>query len=331
MLSHRNLVFLALTQQQCRRYTEQDRTYCPLPLAHVGALSILLCVVAAGACLQLEPRFLPAQLARAIRQDGISVVPGLPPLHRKFVEWVAENPQDFERGRVRLVTTSSSPLSGALKRQVEALYGCPLQNSYGSTESGIVFQTEVDRWRDDTSVGAALPGVSVRIADVEGNEVRPGVRGEILVRGPSVFRGYYRGPEVTRAAFTADGWLRSGDIGYVDAAGNAFITGRARDTIRRSGYSLYPAEIEAALNDHPLVAQSAVVAAQRAADEEVVAFVEPKRHTPVDPPTLLEFLKVRLAPYELPGHIRLLDALPTLTNGKTDRALLRRLAGEITS
>ncbi len=330
MLSHRNLVFLALTQQRRRRYTEHDKTFCALPLAHVGALSILLCVVAAGACLYLEPRFVPAHLARAIREEGISVVPGLPPLHRKFVEWVAENPREFERGRVRLITTSSSPLSKALKQAIEELYGCPLQNSYGSTESGLVFQTEVDRWRDDTSVGSPLPGVSVRIADADGRDLPRGERGEIQVRGPNVFLGYYRSPAATRAAFTADGWLRSGDLGYLDSSSCAFITGRAKETIRRSGYTLYPAEIEAELNEHPDVALSAVVAAPRAADEEVVAFVELKVQATVDTFGLLDFLAARLAPYELPGHIRL-GSLPTLTNGKIDRLLLRHLAAEIAS
>ena len=183
MLSHGNLVFIALTQRQLRGYDETDKTYCPLPLSHIGALGILMCVIAAGACLYLEPRFLPANLARAIRDDGISVVPGLPPLHTKFLEWVAQHPGEFTRGRARLVTTSSSPLHAPVKRAVEDLYGCPLQNAYGLTEAtGVVFQAEADRWRDDTSVGRPIPGVSVRIA-ADGRIATSGNRGEIQVRG----------------------------------------------------------------------------------------------------------------------------------------------------
>ncbi len=169
MLSHANLLYIAFTQRLLRRYSEHDKTYCPLPLAHIGALGILLCVVAAGACMHLTPRFVPRELAAAIRRNGISVVPGLPPLHVKFLDWVNDNRSQFERGRVRLVTTSSSPLHLPVKHAVEALYGCALQNAYGLTEaSGVVFQVEAGERRDDTSVGRPIPGVSVRIVGPDG-------------------------------------------------------------------------------------------------------------------------------------------------------------------
>jgi acyl-CoA synthetase (AMP-forming)/AMP-acid ligase II len=274
------------------------------------------------------PRFVPSELAMAIRRDGVTVVPGLPPLHVKFLDWVAANPGKFERGRVRLVTTSSSPLHVPVKQAVEALYGCPLQNAYGLTEaSGVVFQMDVDQLRDDTSAGRTIPGVSVRIAGPDGAVLPAGVSGEILVRGPNVFLGYYRNPEANRTAFTADGWLRSGDIGRLDDTGLAFIEGRRQEAIRRSGYTVYPAEIEGALNAHPAVALSAVVPGRRAVDQEVAAFVELKREASVAADALIAFLRERVAPYELPGVVRVVDRLPTLTNGKIDRRTLRSWAG----
>lgn len=327
MLSHANLLFIALTQRNLRRYSETDKTYCPLPLAHIGALGILLCVVAAGACMHLIPRFVPGELAAAIRLDGISVVPGLPPLHVKFLDWVNENRARFDRGRVRLVTTSSSPLHLPVKQAVEALYGCPLQNAYGLTEaSGVVFQVEVDERRDDTSVGRSIPGASVRIVGPDGADVRGGEPGEILVRGPNVFLGYYRNTEATRAAFTVDGWLRSGDVARLDENGFAFIEGRRQEAIRRSGYTVYPAEIEGALNAHPAVALAAIVPGKRAVDEEVAAFVELKREASVAADALVEFLRERVAAYELPGFVRVVERLPTLPNGKIDRRTLRAWA-----
>jgi acyl-CoA synthetase (AMP-forming)/AMP-acid ligase II len=295
-----------------------------LPLAHIGALGILLCVVAAGACLQLTSRFVPAELAAAIRHGGVSVVPGLPPLHMKFLEWVSENPSQFDRGRVRLVTTSSSPLHLSVKQAVEALYGCALQNAYGLTEAtGVVFQVRLDEPRDDVSVGPSIPGVLVRIAGPDGTALPPGERGEILVRGPHVFLGYYRNPEATRREFTVDRWLRSADTGYLDETGAAFIEGRRQEAIKRSGYTVHPAEIEAALNAHPAVALSAVVPGKRAVDEEIVAFVQPKPGASVAPEALLVFLRGRVAPYELPGVLRVVDLLPALLNGKIDRRTLR--------
>jgi acyl-CoA synthetase (AMP-forming)/AMP-acid ligase II len=323
MLSHRNLVFIGLTQRRMRGYTEHDKTYCPLPLSHTGGLTVLLSVTAAGACLRLEEKFTPADLAAAIRSGGVTVVPGLPPLHVKFVEWAAAHPAEFDRGRVRLVTTSSSALHEPVKRAVEALYGCALQNSYGQTEAGIIFQIEANEWRDDTSVGRPTPGLDVRIVDDQGRSVPRGRIGEIQLRGPSVFLGYYRNPEATQAAFTADGWLRTGDLAYMDGADAAFITGRARETIKRSGYTIHPADVEAALNEHASVALSAVVAARRAVDEEVVAFVELKSGSTAQRDELIAFIKQRVAPYELPGDLRLVPRLPTLGNGKIDKVTLR--------
>ncbi len=329
MLSHRNLVFIALTQVRLRRYTELDKTYCPLPISHVGALGILLCVTAAGACLYLAERFVPADLAAAIREENVSVVPGLPPLHVKFLEWAMANPRAFDKDRVRLVTTSSSPLHASVKRAVERLYGCPLQNAYGLSEAtGVVFQVEVAQWREDVSVGPPIPGVSVRIARGDGSSVPPGETGEILVHGPNVFLGYYRNAAATRAAFIADGWLRTGDLAYFGDGGVAFIAGRAKEMIKRSGYSIQPAEIEAALNEHPGVALSAVVAGRRAVDEEVVAFVQLKQGTNAGPDELIVFLQGRVAPYELPGAVRLLATVPTLNNGKIDRVTLRQWASD---
>jgi acyl-CoA synthetase (AMP-forming)/AMP-acid ligase II len=330
MLSHRYLLFAALTQKRVRRYTHQDKTYCPLPLSHVAALGFLLCVVASGACLYLRQRFVPSDLARAIRDDGITVVPGLPPLHRKFVEWVAENPAEFSRGRVRLVTTSSSPLDDSLKHAVEELYGCTFQNAYGSTETGLVFQVDVDHPRVDTSVGHAVPGVTVRLVDSAGRDVPAGEPGEILVRGRNVFLGYYRAPAATQAAFTADGWFRTGDIARLDASGAAFITGRAKESIKRSGYTVYPEGVEQALVGHPSVALAAVVPAQRKSDAEIVAFVELKKHSTSDSQALLEFASARLAPYELPGILEIVPQLPTLANNKIDRSLLRQWAADLT-
>ena len=230
MLSHRNLVFIALTQVRLRRYTELDKTYCPLPISHVGALGILLCVTAAGACLYLAERFVPADLAAAIREENVSVVPGLPPLHVKFLEWAMANPRAFDKDRVRLVTTSSSPLHASVKRAVERLYGCPLQNAYGLSEAtGVVFQVEAAQWREDVSVGPPIPGVSVRIARGDGSSVPPGETGEILVHGPNVFLGYYRNAAATRATFTADGWLRTAILPIsVTAASRSSPVGRRK-------------------------------------------------------------------------------------------------------
>ncbi|MEO8486101.1 MAG: class I adenylate-forming enzyme family protein [Betaproteobacteria bacterium] len=330
MLTHSNLLFLARTQSLARRYAPSDRVYVALPFAYAGALaSIALSTLAAGGCLVLEPRFDPARLALLVRDDGITVVPGVPALHVKFAHWAREHDGAFAASRVRMVTSASSPLDAAVKADVEALFGLPLQNGYGLTETtAVVCQTRLDERRADTSVGRALPGVRVRFADARGADVPAGELGEILVQGPNVFVGYFRDPAATRAAFTADGWLRTGDLGRIDASGDVFVTGRLKDMIKRSGYTVVPAEVEAALQAHPATARCAVVGRPRGADEEVVAFVELKEGTSLAETSLRAFLARRLAAHKRPGVLRFVAQLPSLPNGKPDRRTLGRIARE---
>lgn len=331
MLSHANMLFMGAAQAAARRLGVDDKIYCPLPLSHAGALvSQLMSALTAGACLFLATRFAPVELARALRDEGITIVPGVPTLHVKFVAWARANPDAFAAPRLRLVICASSPLYPAVKADVEALYGMPVQNGYGLTETAaVVCQTELDAPRSDTSVGKPLPGVSVRFAGAGGAEAAPGDVGEIEVRGRNVFLGYYRNPEATRTAFTADGWFKTGDLGYADAAGNVFIAGRAKDLIKRSGYNVYPLDVETALNAHPAAAMCGVVGCPRGADEEVVAFVQLKEGAGDSAGDLLAFLAQRLAAWKLPGVLRIVPALPTLHNGKVDKAAMRRMALEL--
>ena len=328
MLTHANILFLAQAQARARRYSSDDRVYCPLPLAYAGALaSIMMSTFVAGGCLHLAPRFAPEALARALRDDGITVVPGVPTLHVKLVAWARAHPHAFTAPRVRMVTCASSPLDATVKADVEALYGLPLQNGYGLTETtAVVCQTRLDERRTDTSVGRPLPGVHVRLAGEAGGEVACGEIGEILVRGPNVFAGYYRHPDATRAAFTEDGWFRTGDLGRLDAAGDLAIAGRLKELIKHSGYTVYPADVEAALHAHPAVASCAVVGRPDGADEEVVALVQVKQGATASRGELMAFLARRIAAHKLPSVLEVVVALPALPSGKVDRAEVRRIA-----
>ena len=331
ILTHANVLFLARTQAVARRYSPDDRVYLALPIAYAGALaSITMTTLVAGGCLHLEPHFVPAELARALRDDGITVVPGVPTLHVKFAEWVREHPHAFAAAHVRMVTCASSPLDAAVKADVEALYGLPLQNGYGLTETtAVVCQTSLDERRGDTSVGRPLPGVRIALADAAGQDVPAGETGEILVRGPNVFAGYFRDPEATRATFTPDGWFRTGDLGRRDAAGDVHMAGRLKDVIKHSGYTVYPADIEAALTVHPAAAMCAVVGRPHGADEQIVAFVQLREGASASPGDLLAFLAGRIADHKLPGVLRVVAQLPTLPSGKVDRTTVRRIAREL--
>ena len=176
-------------------------------------------------------------------------------------------------------------------------------------------------------MGHVIPGVDVRIVDASQRDVPVGSIGELWVRGPNVMKGYFRDANATSRAITAEGWLRTGDLAKKDPDGALFIVGRLKELIIRSGFNVYPGEVEAVLNTHAAVSQSVVVG--RPGDdgnEEVVAFVELVAGGTADPHELQAFAAANLAPYKRPAELRVLPALPASATGKVLRHELKRLA-----
>jgi acyl-CoA synthetase (AMP-forming)/AMP-acid ligase II len=235
--------------------------------------------------------------------------------------------------RLRFVYAGGAPLDAQLKADVERLFGQPLHNGYGLTEtSPTVSQTRLDAPRADLSIGPPVPGIEIRIVDASGRAVPRGAIGELHVRGPNVMLGYYRAPALTAEAIDAAGWFRTGDLAREDESGGLFIAGRSKELIIRSGFNVYPIEVEGVLNEHPAVSQSAVVGRTVAGDEEVVAFVELRAGASATPAALAAFAGERLAPYKRPGEIVVLPALPATATGKVLKGRLRELAaGRLTS
>jgi long-chain acyl-CoA synthetase len=322
MLSHRNLLFAGATQARERGHVPGDLVYCPLPMAHVGGLcAVLLGTLAGGGCVVLRKRFVVEELVDLLGQGRVTVIPGIPAMHLKVLEWAKRGGRALDTGRLRLVTTSSSPLAPSTKSAVESMYGMPLQSHYGMTEASAgICQTTIGLARADVSVGRPFPGIDLRIVGAEGVRCSHAEVGEIQVRGAGVFMGYFRDADSTTAAFTVDGWLRTFDLGRQDASGDVFIAGRAKDVIKRSGYNIYPIEVEAAISAAPFVVACCVVGRMHEADEEVIAFVELSEGGSVA--AVKEHLGRQLAPYKMPNQIRVLARLPTLESGKIDRKAL---------
>lgn len=327
MLTHANLLYIARTLSRRRRYSAQDKAYCVSPLSHVGGLAALLCTVLyAGACVLLPRRFSPADLAEAIDRRGLTVIPGVPPLFVKFLAWVRAHDWRAPAGQVRMISSSAGFFDPGVKREVEALFGLPLLNAYALTESTAGgCQTPYGEVHDAATTGVPLPGVQLRLADPATDAPQPpGEPGEIQLRGPNIFAGYFRNLEATRCAFSADGWFKSGDLGQLDGRGYLQMLSRLKDVIKRSGFNVYPADIEVLLNAHPAVAQSAVVGRRIAYDEEIVAFVQLQAGQACAPEALHAWLEGRLATYKRPGRIVCLPEFPVLNNGKVDRIALTR-------
>ena len=329
MLTHRNLLFIARLSSTLRKLQPSDRVYGVLPISHVyGLASVSLGTLYGGACLALEPRYTPASMLAALNEGGVTMLQGVPSMYAKLVDLIEARGAGIETSRLRACFVGGAPLDPELKARVERVLGKTLHNGYGLTEaSPTISHTRLDAPRGDCSVGSVLPGVEIRIIDANDPAraaVAAGEPGELWVRGPNVMRGYYRNPDATARVIDAQGWLNTGDLARCDADGALHIVGRTKELIIRSGFNVYPPEVEAVLNSYPGVTHSAVVGRAVPGNEEVVAFVELRPGAVTTPDEIAAFLRTRLAPYKQPAEIRVLAALPVAANGKV---LKHRLAG----
>ncbi len=330
MLSHRNLMFVGAVSGGLRRVAADDTVYAVLPISHVfGLASVFVGTLYAGGCLFVAPRFDPGQVLTDLDQ-GVTVFQGVPAMHAKLIEHMRINGIDpaGRWPRLRFVSAGGSPLDPAVKRHVEKRFGLPMHNGYGLTESApTIAQTRLEDPRGDTACGPLLPGIEARLLDAERNPVPAGAVGELWTRGPGVMKGYYRDAALTATVLTADGWLNTGDMARFDEAGNLFIVGRSKELIIRSGFNVYPVEVEAVLNAHPQVTQSAVVGRPAAdGNEEVVAFVQVAPGLTLSPDEILAFAAERLSPYKRPAEVVVMEALPAGPTGKILKNQLARMA-----
>jgi len=314
MLSQRNLTFMAFVSGKLRMLTAKDEIYCVLPMSHVFGLSAVCCsVLFAGATLHIVPRFEAKEVLRALSEDGITGFLGVPTMYALLLEVM---PKSWSADNLRFLYAGGSPLDPNLKLRVESQFGMVLHNGYGLTETApTICQTRIYAPQNDCSVGYPLPGLDIEIRAKDGEEVVPGNTGELWVRGPNVMLGYYRQVEMTRQVLKND-WFNTGDLVYQNDMGAIFISGRTKELIIRSGFNVYPPEIEAILCDFPGVSVSAVVGRKREGDEEILAFIQTAPGKSVDISALLSFVRTKLAAYKIPTSIVTLDELPASPSGK---------------
>ena len=316
MLTHRNLLFSARIMSAQRDPT--DKAYCVLPISHiVGYSAILIASLMAGATVQLVPRFDPEALVDAIANEGITLLFGVPATYQRLLEYKAvAGIEKLPRGKLRRLAVAGAPLDVTLKSRIEAEFGLPLRNGYGITECApAIAGVRAETPRSDDAVGSLITGIEARLIGPDGRAVARGEVGELHVRGPNVMRGYYRPPERTAAVIDSDGWFNTGDLARFEDD-ILYIVGRTKELIIRSGFNVYPPEVEAILNEHPAVVQSAVIGRPVAGNEEVVAFVELVPGSTAVPSDLMAHAARLLAPYKRPSEIIVLDALPAASSGK---------------
>ena len=320
-LSYANLLWSAVASAVHLGTVPGDRWLACLPLFHVGGLSILFRSVLTGAAVTLHERFEPEAVSRALDADDITLV--------SLVAATLQRLLDARDGRqappgLRAVLLGGGPLPAALLERARAL-GFPVLPSYGLTETASQVATlplhEAPR---ADSVGRPLFGSRIRIVGDDGVERPTGEPGEIEVRGPSVMKGYLGRPAETAAALR-DGWLRTGDIGLLLADGSLRVLDRRSDLVVSAGENVYPAEVEAALLEHPAVAEAGVAGEPDAAfGRRVAAWIVLRPGLRAEAEEIRAFCRARLAGYKVPRAIRFVSALPRNAAGK----LLRRALPE---
>jgi long-chain acyl-CoA synthetase len=317
MLTHRNLLFSAKTTAWFRRMDANDKVYVVLPISHIVGISLLIMTLMTGAKVRLTSKYDPAALARAIAEEGVTILNGVPATYQRLLEHQRlAGLSKLNAGALRLIAVAGAPLDRDLKSRVEQELGLSLLNGYGITEcspgiSGVRF----DAPRQDSAVGRLLPGIESRIVGLNGAAVSDGQVGELHVRGPNVMRGYYRAADLTAKALDADGWFNTGDLARFDGD-CLFIVGRTKEMIIRSGFNVYPAEIEAVLSTHDAVVQCAVVGRAVEGNEEVVAFVQLLQGSNTSPQDLMAHVAPQLTSYKRPSEIIVLETLPATSTGK---------------
>lgn len=315
LLGHGNLLAGVEALRLAWRWTPEDRLVHALPLFHVHGLVVgLHGTLAAGASAVLLPRFDVDAVLDAAAAHRATLLFGVPTTYARL----AASPRAAELGRLRLCVSGSAPLPAELFARLERTTGQRVLERYGMTETLMNTSNPLDGERRPGSVGVPLPGVEVRLGD----------DGEILLRGPNVFAGYWRRPEATAAAFT-DGWFRSGDVGSLDPDGYLRIVGRLTELIISGGENVYPREVEDVLREHPGVADVAVVGTPDDLwGEAVTAVVVPRgdpthrTHLTPDEAALRAFCADRLAPHKRPRIVRFVDDLPRNALGKVLRGEL---------
>ncbi|WP_164662303.1 class I adenylate-forming enzyme family protein [Tropicibacter sp. Alg240-R139] len=317
MLTHQNLYAAALCAAQIHGVQENDVNFLVLPLSHVFGVFVLMTAAYGKTALRLEAQFTPQRLFDALNQD-VTLLSGVPQMHAHLFNYAqAHGMPRYNAGKLRFVASGGAPLDASWKWQAEEFYGIPMQNGYGLTESTAgVCATNSEMGDTDVSAGPII-GANTMKLDFAATGASPddGV-GEILLGGPQITKGYFRDPEQTAMAFDPDGYFRTGDLGRLDEQERLHIVGRSKELIIRSGFNVYPAEVEAALTEHPEVVLAAVVGRKVKGNEEVMAFVSARPGCVLTEQALKNFLQDRLAPYKQPSRIVAVDALPTAPTGK---------------
>ncbi|MDX0903974.1 malonate--CoA ligase [Sinorhizobium medicae] len=328
MLTHDNLLSNAVTLRDHWRFTADDRLIHALPIFHTHGLFVASNVILlAGASMFFLPKFDANEVLSLMPRS--TTMMGVPTFYVRLVQ----NPgltREVTAG-MRLFVSGSAPLLAETHRTFARMTGHAILERYGMTETNMNTSNPYAGERIAGTVGFPLPGISLRVADPESGKPLPnGDTGMIEVKGPNVFKGYWRMPEKTQAEFRADGFFITGDLGKIDERGYVHIVGRGKDLVISGGYNIYPKEVETEIDQMPGVVETAVIGVPHPDfGEGVTAVVVRKPGATIDERAILGGLEGRLARYKQPKRVIFVEDLPRNTMGKVQKNVLREAYADL--
>jgi len=332
MLSHANFLNLVQTGSEAEKpdwnkWNEDDVSLVAMPIFHIGGSGSGMLAFHHGARGVIAREFDPTKVLDFFEQSGITKLFMVPAAMQFVVRQPRAREVDFSR--LKYMFYGASPIPAALLKECIEVFKCGFVQMYGMTETtGTIValppEDHVEGSERMRSAGKALPGVELAILDADGKRLPPGEVGEIATRSGSNMAGYWNLPEATARTLDSDGWLRTGDAGYVDQDGYLYIHDRIKDMIISGGENIYPAEVESAICDHPDVAEVAVVGVPDDVwGEAVKAIVVMKKGKTATASDILGFTRERIAGFKTPKSVDFIDALPRNASGKILRRHLR--------
>jgi acyl-CoA synthetase (AMP-forming)/AMP-acid ligase II len=318
-LRHSNLAVSAANIANTYMLSEDDVSLCIMPLFHIhGIMASLMSTLLSGGTVVLPTKFNPLAFWRIVRDYGVTWYSGVPTMHKLVLARTREKPTDSRS--LRFIRSCSAPFSAETIHKMEEIFGVPFVEAYGMTEAAHQMTSNPlpPRHRKPGAVGVGT-GIRISVMDSQGNHLGTDQRGEVVIQGANVFRGYENNPEANARSFV-EGWFRTGDQGLLDEDCYLHLTGRIKDIIIRGGENIAPHEIDEVLLKHPAVAAAVTFGfVHPILGEEVAAAVvlhEPEGETEA---TLLKHCRDRLAEFKCPKRIYFVESIPTTATGKIRR------------
>ncbi|OGR48887.1 MAG: hypothetical protein A2021_08780 [Elusimicrobia bacterium GWF2_52_66] len=320
LLTHSNIISNARAAIDGFKPTPKDIFMCLLPMFHTFAWTtdVILPIMLGAKTVIVKSITPPKPWLQAMGREGVTIMISVPQIYGVLAKEARGFKKFFLKywslRAVRFCLSGAAPLSTAMRNSFERIFKIPLLEGYGLTETSPVVSVNLPHSRKHGSVGKPLPGITVKIVDEGGRDLKGGEEGEILVRGPNITSGYHNNNEATRELFSADGWLKTGDIGVLDEEGFLFIRDRKKDMVIVKGLKVFPAQLEQIINHHPKIQESAVIGLPaQDGNETMKCFVVAKQGVEIDKHEVMAHIKANMDPYKRPKEVEVVESLPKNT------------------